>query len=144
VFLDTSIARVSRSSVMFDWAPRRGLPYCRSSSRTRRLSRPSGASTRGPRRRATTSRTSSAGFRAALPEWRSLLQVPRYVYLSFADINALLVSTMTPQANELRLRSSISRNGGSAALHEARPAPFTPVAAGPVRPLSHQLVVPLY
>ena len=82
-------------------------------------------------------------FPARLTEWRERWQVPRYVYLKFADNRLLLDLEDQAQADELRAELHKLKEGGRVLLEEALPGPGNAWMPGPGGHYVTEVVVPL-
>jgi thiopeptide-type bacteriocin biosynthesis protein len=82
-------------------------------------------------------------FPARLSEWRGRWQVPRYVYLSFADNRLLLDLEDQAQAGELRAELHKLPEGGQVLLEEALPGPGDAWVPGPGGRFVTEVMVPL-
>ena len=82
-------------------------------------------------------------FPARLAEWRERWQVPRYVYLTFADNRLLLDLEDQAQADELRAELHKHREGGQVLLEEALPGLGDAWMPGPGGRFITEVVVPL-
>jgi lantibiotic biosynthesis protein len=82
-------------------------------------------------------------FPARLAAWRQRWQVPRYVYLKFADNRLLLDLEDQAQAAELRAELQKLKDGGHVVLEEALPGPEGAWMHGPGGRFLTEIVVPL-
>ena len=126
----------------FDWGSAAGLPVLPRVQVGRVVLSP--AQWRLDAREETGLSSASPGaFKAALDAWRTKWQVPRYVYLSFADNRLLLDLDCEAQANELATELRRLTDGAQVLLQEALPGPDHAWAAGPGGHYITELVVPL-
>jgi thiopeptide-type bacteriocin biosynthesis protein len=82
-------------------------------------------------------------FPARLAAWRQQWQVPRYVYLKYADNRLLLDLEDQAQAAELRSELQKLKDGGYVVLEEALPGPEGAWLRGPGGRFLTEIVVPL-
>jgi class I lanthipeptide synthase len=82
-------------------------------------------------------------FPARLAAWRQQWQVPRYVYLAYADNRLLLDLEDQAQAAELRAELQKLKDGGHIVLEEALPGPERVWTRGPGGSFLTEIVVPL-
>jgi class I lanthipeptide synthase len=82
-------------------------------------------------------------FPARLTAWRQRWQVPRYVYLKYADNRLLLDLEDQAQAAELRAELQKLKDGGHVILEEALPGPEGTWMPGPGGRFLTEIVVPL-
>jgi thiopeptide-type bacteriocin biosynthesis protein len=86
---------------------------------------------------------SPGGFAARLAAWREQWDVPRHVYLRFADNRLLLDLEDQAQASELRTELRTLKDGGQILLEEALPGPGDAWLPGPDGRYVTEIVVPL-
>jgi len=95
------------------------------------------------RARETLSPGNAGKFPARLAAWRQRWQVPRYVYLKYADNRLLLDLEDQAQAAELRAELQKLKGGGQVILEEALPGPEGAWMPGPGGRFLTEIVVPL-
>ena len=86
---------------------------------------------------------SPGGYPARLAAWRKQWDVPRHVYLRFADNRLLLDLDDEAQASELRAELRKLEDGGQILLEEAMPGPGDAWMPGPDGQYLTEIVVPL-